>query len=278
MISCKKNLIFTITHGRTGTTFLTEAFKIFDNTCSLHEPEPNYARALPSVKESPENAIPFLQKKIAFINNLPEENYVETSNVFGKGFFIPLLRMGIMPGLLFLNRNFRKTASSLYERGSTPMRTEMGKHFSSDPRTPGSLAIYKPENLTDYQLCYWGVLDAYARQIQAESIYKAEGGNFLWVTADDFHDFETLIAIGKHFKLSISDEKPAKEKHKKIISTHHNFNKRKLRNASEISFADEESEVINRIAFYNPLFAERVISSPFTNADIKEIFRHGEIA
>lgn len=272
MISTKKNLIFTITCGRTGTTFLKRIFEIFDNTCALHEPEPNYARALPFIKKSPEKAIPFLQEKIAFINSIQEINYVETSHVFGKGFFIPLLRMGIKPGLIFLNRNFRKVASSFYERGSIPMRTDRGIHYSADPRAPGSLPIYSPESLTDYQLCYWSVLDAYARQIQAEHIYKKEGGKFFWALSSDFHNFNKVIEIGRLFNLNISNKSLAKNKHLEIISKHHNPNISKVRNPELISFIEEESDVLNRVAFYDPLFVEKAISSPFIEPDIKNMF------
>ncbi|MCX2780127.1 hypothetical protein [Microbulbifer thermotolerans] len=272
MISTNKNLIFTVTHGRTGTTFLTEVFKIFDDIRSLHEPEPNYANLFPTVKQTPEKAIAFLQSKIAIINEYPEKHYVETSNVFGKGFLIPLLRLGVMPGLLFLNRNFRKTASSLYERGSTPMRTQMGRHYSADPRFPGTLPIYEPENLTDYQLCYWGVLDAYARQIQAENIYKNENGKFYWVTTNDFHNFDKLMEIGDYFGLSLTDKKQAQERHKKIISLHHNPNKVKARSSTSVAFLEEEADVLNRVAFFDPLFTDKALSSPFIENEVKNRF------
>ncbi|EPC03559.1 hypothetical protein L861_18665 [Litchfieldella anticariensis FP35 = DSM 16096] len=269
MISSKKNLIFTVTHGRTGTTFLTEVFKIFEDTSSLHEPEPNYANVFPSVKEDPERAVSFLEEKIEYINGCSENHYVETSNVFGKGFLIPLLRLGIMPGLLFLNRNFRKTASSLYERGSTPMRTQRGRHFSADPRVPGSLPIYEPESLTDYQLCYWGVLDSYARQMQAKQIYDHEGGRYHWVTVDDFHDFDKTLEIGEFFGLSVSNKSAAKKHHKEITSVHHNPNKGNGRNSAELSFLEDEVDVLNRIAFFDPLFVDKAIGSPFVEDAVK---------
>ncbi|AMX03166.1 hypothetical protein [Microbulbifer thermotolerans] len=272
MISTNKNLIFTVTHGRTGTTFLTEVFKIFDDIRSLHEPEPNYANLFPTVKQTPEKAIAFLQSKIAVINEYPEKNYVETSNVFGKGFLIPLLRLGVMPGLLFLNRNFRKTASSLYERGSTPMRTQRGIHYSADPRVPGSLPIHEPESLTDYQLCYWGVLDSYARQMQAESIYKNENGKFYWVTTKDFQDFDKVVDIGNFFGLNISDKDRAIKQHHEIISVHHNPNKSRVRNSESIAFQDEEADVLNRVAFFDPLFVDRAIASPFIEEETKNAF------
>ncbi|MCH4562968.1 hypothetical protein MKP05_07475 [Halomonas sp. EGI 63088] len=273
MTASNKNLIFTVTHGRTGTTFLTEIFRLFDDTRSLHEPEPNYATVFPLVKEDPERAITFLEKKIDHINGYPEGHYVETSNVFGKGFLIPLLRLGIMPGLLLLNRDFRKTASSLFERGSTPMRTQRGRHFSADPRVPGSLPIHEPESLTDYQLCYWGVLDSYARQIQAASVYDNEGGKYRWLTANDFHDFDNVMEIGGFFGLSVSDREVAEKHHKEIASLHHNPNKVKGRDPEALSFLDEEAEVLNRVAFFDPVFVKKALDSLFLDDDVKKVFR-----
>ncbi|WP_161598983.1 hypothetical protein [Aidingimonas lacisalsi] len=271
-MNSNKNLIFAVTHGRTGTTMVTEVFKIFDNVRSEHEPEPNYASVFPHVKSDPRNAIKFLEKKLSTIDSFDEENYIETSNVFGKGFLIPLLRMGRMPGLLFLNRDFRETARSLYVRGSIPVRSKMGRHFSADPSVPGSLPIFSPESLSDYQMCFWGVLDSYYRQLQAESVYKKEGGCYCWVNASDFHDFEKAVSIGSTFGLGVSDKEYAKKMHSEIVGVHHNPNKGK-RNTSEVSAFSEEIEVIDRVAFYDPEFVESCLSSKYLSSDVVSYLR-----
>ncbi|MEO1855575.1 hypothetical protein [Chromohalobacter sp.] len=269
-----KNLIFTVTHGRTGTTMLTEVFKIFSDTLSVHEPEPNYASILPKVKEDPRHALVFLERKIKAINSTQPSNYVETSNVFGKGFLIPLLRSGIFPNLIFLNRDFRETAKSLYKRGSTPMRTQRGAHFSADPRAPGSLPIFSPDTLSDYQLCYWGVLDSYFRQLEAKNIYDQEGKKYCWVTADAFHDFDLTMSIGHHFGLQVKNHDSAKALHSEITSQHHNPNVNK-REVDQASLTKEEIAVIDRIAFFKPLFIDEVLSSDFiSNHVISEISNH----
>ena len=87
-----KNIVFTVTHGRTGTTFLTRLFGLFEDTLAEHEPAPDYASILPRVKRDPRFALDFLDKKLEAISRVQQGNYVETSNVFGKGFLIPLLR------------------------------------------------------------------------------------------------------------------------------------------------------------------------------------------
>ncbi|MCL7928589.1 hypothetical protein [Halomonas llamarensis] len=269
MIKNDKNIIFTITHGRTGTTMLTEVFKIFDDTRSEHEPEPNYANVLPYVKENPRYAIEFLEKKIKAVNAIKEKNYVETSNVFGKGFFIPLIRMGFYPNLIFLNRDFRKVAESLFKRGSFPMRTKMGQHFSADPSFPGTLPIFQPEALTDYQICFWGVLDSFWRQIRAAEIYDEEGCKYVWASASDFNDFDKTVEMGEYLGLSIKNKEESRLMHEKKASVHHNPNRSSSR-AEEVSirFDEEEREVIDRIAFYEPFFVNKVINSSYFDKNL----------
>lgn len=268
MIKTNKNIIFTITHGRTGTTMLTEVFKIFDDTRSEHEPEPNYASVLPSVKENPRYAIHFMKNKIQSINVLKEKNYVETSNVFGKGFFIPLVRMGVYPRLILLNREFRKVAESLFKRGSFPMRTEMGQHFSADPSYPGSLPVFQPDSLTDYQICFWGVLDSYFRQKKAAEIYDTLGRTYIWAAASDFNDFDKTLEIGDKLGLVVKDK--AEGLHKEKMSVHHNPNKKNTGlDDVNINFDAEEKEVIDRIAFYEPMFIDCVIASSFLDEKLR---------
>jgi len=246
---------------------LTEVFKIFSDTLSVHEPEPNYATMLPKVKKDPRHALSFLERKIKEINKTQPKNYVETSNVFGKGFLIPLVRNGIFPNLIFLNRDFRETAKSLYKRGSTPMRTQRGAHFSADPRVPGSLPIFSPDTLSDYQLCYWGVLDSYFRQLEAKNIYDQEGKKYCWVTANDFHDFDLTMSIGLHFGLQVENYNSAKALHSEIATQHHNPNINK-REVHQASLTKEEIEVIDRIAFFKPLFIDEVLSSGFISNEL----------
>lgn len=272
-MNCSKNLVFTVTHGRTGTTFLTEAFKLFDDTLSLHEPAPNYADILPRVKQDPRHALGFLREKLARIEQIKESHYVETSNVFGKGFLIPLMRLGIRPGLIFLNRNFRKTANSLFQRGSTPMRSRNGHHYSADPRAPGSLPIHHPEGLSDYQLCFWGVLDAYARQRQAERLFRQEGDmRYCWATVDDFHDYDRHTAIGETFGLRVSDVASARARHREIIGVHHNPNQTKQQKREVADYNNEEIEVLDRVAFYDPEFTEAALKSGFLEITLTKAF------
>ena len=260
MTAYRKNLIFTITHGRTGTTMLTEVFRLFDDIRSEHEPQPNYADVLPDVKANPRHAIRFLEKKLSAIREIREHTYIETSNVFGKGFFIPLVRMGVFPKLIFLNREFREVAQSLYKRGSFPARTNIGRHYSVDPSFPGALPVFQPNNLSDYQICFWGVLDSFWRQLYAAKIYDKEGAKYVWASAKDFNDFENTLEIGEHLDLSVRNKKEAELYHQRATNTHHNANRQTSEvNLSDVDFDEEEKEVVDRIAFYDPIFVDSLL-------------------
>ncbi|RKR06110.1 hypothetical protein C7446_1046 [Kushneria sinocarnis] len=269
-----KNMIFTITHGRTGTTFLTELFGLFHDTLALHEPEPNYADIFPLVKEDPRHALGFLKRRIENINKIKQKNYIETSNVFGKSFFIPLLRLGVQPKIVLLNRNFREVAKSLYVRGSYPMRTERGRQYSSDPSFPGNLPIYLPESLSNYQLCYWGVLDSFFRQIQAANIYESMGlsSKIFNVQADDLHDFKCFESMGERFGLYFSDRDEALKQHGVIKKKRFNPNLG-VKKTGDINFDNEESLVLDRIAYFDPIFVEKVLSEKMTENGVKENFK-----
>lgn len=268
-----KNLTFAVTHGRTGTTFVTKLFGLFDDTHSEHEPEPNFAADFPSVKQDPREAVEFWKKKLDVISKYPQKNYVETSNVFGKGYFIPLLRAyDIYPNLILLAREFRDIAKSLYKRGSIPARSQNGKLFSCHPEQPGALPIFKYEQLTDYQMCYWAVLDAFMRQLQAEGIYASKGlNNFAWVTAKDFHNFETLKNCGALFGLTFSDEEDAKKTHAEMIQK--TFNANPDRDVDPIEDIDkQEAIVIDRIAYFNMTFAETILQTDFVDPHTLKMF------
>lgn len=263
-----KNLTFAITHGRTGTAFVTELFGLFEDTRAEHEPEPSLAHHFPQIKNDPREAVEFLKIKLDAISKISQKNYVETGNVFGKGYFIPLVRaFDIYPNLLLLARDFREIAKSLHKRGSIPARSPNGELFSCHPEQPGALPVFKHEQLTDYQMCYWAVLDAFSRQLQAEGIYLTRRlNNYAWVTAQDFHEFDTLKKCGELFGLSFADEAVAKAKHKEMIGKTYNANpEREVEDIKEID--KQEAIVIDRVAYYNMLFAEHVLKTDFVAVD-----------
>jgi len=269
-----KNLTFCITHGRTGTTFVTQLFTLFKDTLSVHEPEPNFAHAFPQVKYDPRLAVQFLEKKLEAIEATPEKNYVETSNVFCKGYFIPMLRAyDHYPNLLLLAREFRAIASSLYKRGSIPVRSKNGQLFSCAPDAPGVLQIFGADQLSDYQMCYWAVLDAFRRQLVAEDIYKEKGlKNYIWCTAETFHEFDFLKKCGDLFGLEFEDEAAAKAAHAEHAGTKYNQNPEREVDPIE-NISDQEAIVIDRCAYFDLNFADRVLASEYLDEGTSAKFK-----
>ena len=269
-----KNITFSITHGRTGTQFVTKLFELFSDTLSQHEPDPNFASVFVQVKDDPRIAVKFWETKLDVISKYAQANYVETSNVFGKGYFLPLVRaFDIYPNLLLITRDFRDTAKSLYKRKSTPVRSSSGMMYSCHPEQPGTLPIFAYQGLTDYQLCYWAVLDSYYRQMQAEDIYKDKGlSNYMWLTADDLHDFSTFQKAGEVCGLVFDDEEEAEKRHKEISGTIYNANpERAVEDVDDM--AKQEAIVLDRIAYFDILTVEKILKSKYAHDDVKAHFQ-----
>ena len=184
------------------------------------------------------------------------------------------LRLGVQPGLVLLSKDFRKVAHSLHARGSCPMRTERGHHYSADPSLPGNLPVFDPDSLSDYQLCYWGVLDAHARQCQAEKIYAQEGVSekILWTSAQDLHCFEQVEAMGKTFGLEFADRTAARKSHDEIKDLHFNPNAGSSR-SSVANAARQEAVVLDWIGFFDPIFVEHLLQSPLMADDTAAHFQ-----
>jgi predicted RNase H-like nuclease len=121
-------------------------------------------------------------------------------------------------------------------------------------------------------MCYWAVLDAFYRQKQAEQLYVSkELKNYTWLTAYDLHDFQTFKKCGEVCSLIISDEDKAKKAHEQL--TQQKFNVNPDRETKEIEdIATQEALVLDRVAYFDVLFTERVLESKYLEDDVKKIF------
>ena len=95
----EKHLVFTVTAGRTGTTYVTRLGELFPDTVSVHEPQPSYVHVLRQIQRRPRLAYDFLlEYKLPFIAAAAASRYLETSHLVGKGFLEPLLDLGLRLG------------------------------------------------------------------------------------------------------------------------------------------------------------------------------------
>lgn len=183
----QKRLIFTVTTGRSGTNYLTNMLSYLPNVTSLHEPEPDYHHVLRSVQHQPELAYEFLiERKLPAIAADKAPIYIETSHLFCKGFFEPLLDLGIVPDLILLSRDKRSVAKSMYQLNQIPARTEIGRNYLVQPDDPQVLPLPNWESLHDYQLCYWYTLEIERRQQVYSAEVKKRGGMVYAITLEDF--------------------------------------------------------------------------------------------
>jgi len=186
-------LVFTVATGRCGTAFFAEILRLVPGAESLHEPEPEYADVLREVQGNPEKARDFLiERKLPAIAAQSSSIYIETSHLFCKGFLEPLLEMGIVPALLWIRRDHRAVASSMFRAGTIPGRTDKGLRFYLSPGDPGVLNLSGWHALHDYQLCYWYCLEIERRGREYRELYLAN--NWLWAETS-LEDINTVAGL-----------------------------------------------------------------------------------
>ncbi len=171
-----KQLIFTITNGRTGTGFLAKLLGTLSSNEVFvgHEVKPLFDDYLSRAREDPNIFESFwLNKKLPAISKLPQPIYVETSHVCCKGFLQPLLAMNLDVKLIWLMRPHREVAKSMWQLNDIPGRTKTGKRYYLYPGNPKNIhKLRNWEEFSDYQLCYWHCLETQARGIKYQKIYK----------------------------------------------------------------------------------------------------------
>ncbi len=191
-----KNLVFTVTAGRTGTTYLQRLLALCPDTTSLHEPEPSFVPVLRLAQCRPAAARAFLlEYKLPFIIRTPTRSYVETGHPFGKGFLEPLLDLGLLPRIVLLRRGPRRVAASLLVRRTVPGRGKLGLKYLLHPRDPGVLPLPGWMRMSDYQLCFWYALEIERRQRDYAARLGRLGAACVDVTAEELHDSARFLAV-----------------------------------------------------------------------------------
>lgn len=198
----RTNLVFTVTAGRTGTTFAQKLFGILPDVVSEHEPKPYFHTWLREVEKKPDKATEFLlHYKLPSVCDLQTPNYVELNHVFCKGFLEPMLALGITPNLLLLRRDPRLVALSYLERYTVPERTYYGMEWLLSPRYAKAMPLRGWERMTDYQLVFWYALEIERRQRYYAHIIRGRGGAVSDVTAAELSDFNRFAEVARNLRL-----------------------------------------------------------------------------
>jgi hypothetical protein len=222
-----KNLVFCVTAGRTGTTYLQHLFALCPETTSLHEPEPSFVSVLRLAQHDASVARMFLlEYKLPFIIRTPTRNYVETGHLFGKGFLEPLLALRIVPRIVFLRRAPWRIAASLLTRRTVPARGKLGLKYLLHPGDPGVVPLPGWLRMTDYQLCFWYALEVERRQRAYAAQLDGLGATWVDVRADELHDGARFLAVATALELldGTADTAALLRRHAEVSSATHNAN------------------------------------------------------
>ena len=198
----QKRLIFTVTAGRSGTSYLAKLLALVPEVASFHEPAPHFVDVMRAVQSKPDQAYRFwIERKLPKIARVPEPIYIETSHLFCKGFAEPLLDLGIVPDLIILRRSHRKIALSLYQLGVIPGRTEEGLRFLLSPADPGVLPLQGWHSLHDYQLCYWYCLEIERRMRIYTKLFSCAGANVVQISLEELVRLRGITRLLRELEL-----------------------------------------------------------------------------
>lgn len=238
-------MIFTVATGRCGTRFLTELLSICRGVTAEHEATPDFVDIMSKAVTNPSLAKEFwLEKKLPHIESLDAKIYAETSHLTCKGFLNPLLEMGIQPAIIYLRREPRAVAKSMYALNAIPHRTELGVQYYLSPTNFSFMNDVDWHSWSDYQLCYW-----YCLMIDHFAIfYKQRCKELnLYFLKTDINELKTLTGFLKlNFKLGLPIPSPYviirwSIRRNTRINNKDNFKEREY---SNIKF-DQEEKVVN---------------------------------
>lgn len=184
--------VFTASSGRCGTMLLAKLLETVPGVVTQHELKPRIENVWWKLREDPKIATNWLKKhKIPHINHLIQDSnasvYVETSHLMCKGFFEALWQIGIQFEIILLSRNLRKVAMSLYDLHDIPERTVIGRRWYLQPGDSRCISDLPKDHsrLTDYQMCYWYVLEMELRKAQYHTIYVSDKRPVYRVSLED---------------------------------------------------------------------------------------------
>lgn len=175
-----RQLIFTISSGRSGTKHLTRILGTLPGVGALHEPEPNFLQEMQASQADFSIAQRFLEeKKLPQLASSNDGIFADISHMWGKGLLQAwLLRDDLpIPNVVVLDRNLRSVALSILRLETTPERTRGGREWYIGPSAPSAILKAKDwQKWTDYQLCYWYALEVEVRKATLGSWVKSRGG------------------------------------------------------------------------------------------------------
>ncbi|WP_144392826.1 hypothetical protein [Pleionea sediminis] len=203
----KVRFIFSVTTGRSGSNFITEALSCLQNVVSVHEPKPRYDRVMRIVQHYPNVASQFLiEKKLPAIERQVKAGdiYFESSHLISKGFLEPWLSIDNLPtpDLICLDRPLREISLSFNQLNSIPGRTLNGLTYLLSPQDPNTLTTLKDlSQYNDYQLCYWYCLETEARKDKYQKLIESKGGKVARVSVNTIKQLDAFNSFRESLNL-----------------------------------------------------------------------------
>ena len=246
MQKINKNIVMCLTTGRSGTNLLEELLALANDTCSMHEPAPYFSDHVKAVRDNPKAAIDFVKnEKIPAIEQIAESNYVETSHLFGKGFFEAFIELDIPFRLIILHRPPREVAKSMWRIGSIPARTEKGLISMYHPDSDDVLQVDNWQKLSNYQLCYWYCLEVERRKPMYKEICAQHNIPVAEISLTGVQDWESFKSFAGQLGLEIPES--AREDYERLTATKVNRKAKYFSNIPLVPLSIQEKRLWKKI-------------------------------
>jgi hypothetical protein len=234
-----QKVIFTITTGRSGTKYLANLFRVAKNAESFHEPlnEIQYLRQIQKTGDTSIAKKFVLDEKIKFIGMTVKNNdkvYIETSHLICKGYLEYLIEYYKNHKIIYLQRDIKNTAKSLYKHKSITQelinnsKARSYYRFPTDVICNFKLPLFVINSLSDFELCVWYIFEIHL--IYEKLIKKKERIHV--VQLENLNTVENVRDLFCELELEIEDE----ERLKKMIGIPMNIGK----DDSFLDLTDEE--------------------------------------
>jgi hypothetical protein len=193
-----KTLVNCITAGRTGTKYASVLFGLLPGVYACHEEKPSYVSVMRRCQKDTQESFRFLiETKLPLIAQVKQPIYLETSHLFCKGFFEPMVKLDLCPDLLLLRREPRQIALSLLAKVTVPKRTRLGVRYLLSPEDPNVLPLTEWTRMTDYQLCFWYALEIERRQDRYGMMALRQGKRVVDITAREMNSFAVFRTVAQ---------------------------------------------------------------------------------
>lgn len=237
-----KNIIMTISTGRSGTGLLAKLLDLAGDMSSVHEPVPAFQDVFVNGQSESKAALAFMRDvKGPVIAACGTAHYAETSHYFGQGFLDASLDLKIPLKLVILNRDPRSVAKSFERIKCIPMRTDKGRTLMPHPDKASALSLPNWEAFSDYQLCYWYCLETEERKERARELAAKNGIPVVEIDLEDLKSFEAFASMASALGLTL--QAGAEEAHSEITATKVNRKGKYLPKIRVASLDGPEAEV-----------------------------------